>query len=100
MARVVVVNDDPDILNLVQTRLRQRGHKVVAVASGSDALQALAERGAPDVAVLDVSMPEMTGLELLQELRRREGLQDLPAVFLSARVLPDDIEAGRRLGAT
>jgi CheY-like chemotaxis protein len=50
--------------------------------------------------VLDVSMPEMTGLELLQELRQREGLQDLPAVFLSARVLPDDIEAGRRLGAT
>jgi CheY-like chemotaxis protein len=45
-------------------------------------------------------MPEMSGLELLAQLRARDGLSDLPAIFLSARVLPEDIAAGQALGAS
>ena len=100
MARVLVVDDDPDILNLVRVKLRARGHQVLGAGSGMEALQVVEERGAPEVAVLDVSMPVMTGLELLQRLRGRDGLGELPAIFLSARVLPEDVEAGRALGAT
>jgi CheY-like chemotaxis protein len=100
MARILVVDDDPDILNLVAFRLKRHGHNVIAVDSSEDALRVVDERGAPDVAVLDVSMPAPDGFELLGLLRQRETCGELPAIFLSARVLPADIEAGRALGAT
>ena len=100
MARVLVVDDDEDIRNLVQARLRAAGHLVVSASSGPEALDLVDEKGAPDVAVLDVSMPGMTGLDLLQQLRGREGMSELPVVFLSAKVQEEDIEAGRALGAT
>ncbi len=100
MARVLVVDDDPDILNLVSFRLRQKGHKVISANSSQEALSIVEERGTPDVAVLDVTMPAPDGFELLRLLRAREGAAELPAIFLSARVLPEDIEAGRAMGAT
>lgn len=99
MARVLVVDDDPDLLTLVGLQLRQHGHKVVTAASGPEALQIVSEMGAPEVAVLDVAMPEMNGLELLTRLRSLDGMTQLPAIFLSARVGPEDIAAGEGLGA-
>lgn len=94
MARVLVVDDDPDLLTLVGLQLRQHGHRVVTAASGPEALAIVAEKGAPEVAVLDVAMPGMNGLELLKHLRAMDGVADLPAIFLSARVGPEDIAAG------
>ena len=99
MARVLVVEDDPDIRQLVELRLRGLGHRVVAAASGPEALAVIAERGAPEVVVLDVAMPGMTGLEVLRTLRSQPEHAGLPAVFLSARVRPEDIAAGEELGA-
>lgn len=99
MARVLVVDDDPDLLTLVGLQLRQHGHKVVTAASGPEALKIVEELGAPEVAVLDVAMPEMNGLELLTKLRALDGMSELPAIFLSARVGPEDIAAGEALGA-
>jgi DNA-binding response OmpR family regulator len=55
--------------------------------------------GPPQVAVLDVAMPFMDGLELLQQLRAVTGMQELPAIFLSARVDRETVEAAHRLGA-
>lgn len=99
MARVMVVDDDPDIAELVERRLRADGHQTVRAANGEEALKLVAEKGAPDVAVLDVTMPGMSGMELLQKLRDQLADPELPVVFLSGRVQPDDIEAGRALGA-
>ncbi len=96
MAKVLVVDDDPDVLQLVSFRLRKAQHKVIAVSGGHEALEVVAERGAPDVAVLDVMMPGLDGLTLLRRLRGLEGLEKLPAIFLSARVQPEDIEAAGR----
>ena len=100
MARVLVVDDDPDILALVQRQLQTRGHQTLGAANPHEALALLQGRAAPDVAVLDVTMPRMTGLELASELRTRAGLEGLPVVFLSARVQPEDVAAGRALDAT
>lgn len=99
MARVLVVDDDPDILALVQRQLQARGHQTLGAVSPQDALDLLEGRAAPDVAVLDVTMPRMTGLELAGVLRSREGLAALPVVFLSARVQPEDVAAGQALDA-
>jgi CheY-like chemotaxis protein len=100
MARVLVVDDDPDLLTLVEMQLRHHGHLVVTATGGPDALDVVAAQGPPDVAVLDVAMPGMNGLDLLRELRAREETRQLPAIFLSARVGPEDIAAGTALGAT
>ncbi len=100
MAQILVVDDDLDLRGLLDVRLRKAGHQVLAAADGARALALVQEHGAPDLAVLDVMMPGMSGLELLVELRRRDGLERLPAIFLSARILPADIAAGRALGAT
>ena len=100
MAKILAVDDDADILNLVLSRVRSHGHQVAGAASAQEALEVVETRGAPDLVVLDVSMPGMTGFELLTELRGQAGLAELPAIFLSARVLPEDVEKGRALGAT
>jgi len=100
MAKVLVVEDDVDLRGLVENRLRRHGHRVVSVGSGEEALAAIAEKGAPDVAVLDVLMPGMSGLVLLRTLRAAPGTAHLPAVFLSGRVQESDIDAGRALGAS
>jgi CheY-like chemotaxis protein len=100
MAQILVVDDDPDLRGLVEYRLRKAGHDVVAASDGEGALAAVGARGRPDLAVLDVAMPGMSGLELLAALRTRADLRELPAVFLSARILPSDIAAGRALGAS
>lgn len=100
MAHVLVVDDDPDILMLVQMRLTTAGHQVLAVGSGQEALSLVEARGMPDIAVLDISLPGMDGFDLLRALQSQPGGAAMPAIFLSARVLPDDVAAGRALGAT
>jgi len=99
MARVLVVDDDPDLLTLVELQLRHHGHDVATANGGEQALAYVNANGRPDVAVLDVAMPGMNGFELLETFRRREDTADLPAIFLSARVSPRDIDQGRSLDA-
>lgn len=104
MARILVVDDDPDLLTLVEIQLRHNGFEVLAARGPEEALRVLDSIEAdpdarPEVGVLDVSMPVMSGLELLTEIRKRDGYGAFPAIFLSARTTPDDIEAGRSLDA-
>jgi CheY-like chemotaxis protein len=99
MAQLLVVEDNPDILHLIWTQMRARGHQVLGAASGPEALAAVELWGPPQVAVLDVAMPFMDGLELLQRLRAATASKELPAIFLSARVDRQTVEAAHRLGA-
>jgi len=99
MARILVVDDDRVLLRLVQWRLERAGHEVVSVPSPQDALELVLGGKTIDLVVLDVSMPEISGVEVLQTLRLGFGLNDLPAIFLSARISPEEIEAGQALGA-
>jgi CheY-like chemotaxis protein len=99
MARVLAVDDDRDLLKLVEHQLRRAGHSVAAASTGPQAVELVETHGAPDVAILDVAMPGMTGLQLLAELRARPAMERLPVIFLSARVSPQDVQMGRDLGA-
>lgn len=100
MARVLVVEDDEDIRNLVVLRLRSGGHQAVAVGDGAAALALLETREPPDVMVLDVGLPGMDGLTLLGAVRAHPGLQALPAIFLTSRVTEPDVARGRSMDAT
>lgn len=98
MALVLVADDDPAIRQLVVLRLEADGHECVAVENGAGALAAVRER-APDLAVLDVNMPGMSGFDVCQELRGEPALGRLPILILTASVQSADVTEGFDSGA-
>ena len=98
MARILVADDDVDIRELVEFKLSTLGHDVVAVGDGAAAIEACrAER--PDLAVLDVMMPGVSGLEAIKAIRATPELADLPVILLTARAQESDVETGFDSGA-
>jgi len=96
---VLIADDDADILLLVKAVLERSGHEVVAVSDGAEAL-AIVRARKPDLAVLDISMPEVDGLEVLRRLRADPTTSELPVVLLSARAQEADVERGFAIGAS
>jgi CheY-like chemotaxis protein len=88
MAHVLVVDDDPDIRELLEIRLARLGHDVVGVGSGEAALARMAA-GAPDVVVLDVVLMGMSGLDVLAAMRADGTLREVPVVILTGLVRDD-----------
>jgi CheY-like chemotaxis protein len=99
VARIVVCEDDPVILKLLQLSLRDTGHDLLLAQDGVAGLE-LIERECPDAVLTDVTMPRMGGLELADAIRARPALAHIPIVFLSALVQRAHREAGYRHGAT
>lgn len=99
MSRVLVVDDEETIRTLIQAHLKQTGHRVLTASSAEGALAAVREYGAPDVAVLDVSLPDVQGFVLARLLRAETGCETLPIIFLSANVDQPHIDKGREMGA-
>jgi two-component system OmpR family response regulator len=94
-AKLLVVEDEPNILELLAASLRYAGFEVVTAAAGSDAVQA-AQRHRPDLIVLDVMLPDMDGFDVLHRLRG--GGTRIPVVFLTARDSTEDKIRGLTLG--
>ena len=98
MARILVADDDVDIRELVEFKLSTMGHDVVAVGDGAAAIDAcMAEK--PDLAVLDVMMPGVSGLDAIRAIRAEPALADLPVILLTARAQESDVETGFDSGA-
>ena len=95
---VLVADDDEDVLLLIRMVLERDGHEVIVTRDGAEALAAGLERR-PDLAVLDVAMPELDGLEVLRRLRADANMTNMPVVLLSARVQEDDVRRGYDSGA-
>lgn len=93
MARLLVVDDERDICDLVVKRLRRQGHEVLSAGCGSTALSVVQLQGMPDAVILDVVMPGMDGFDLLDRLR--EQRPDLPALLLTV-LWQTDIHARMR----
>jgi CheY-like chemotaxis protein len=96
---VLVADDEQDILALVTTILERAGYEVLAVRDGAEALAAVRDRR-PDLAVLDISMPELDGLEVLRRLRTDTETSELPVVLLSAQAQEADVARGFATGAS
>jgi two-component system OmpR family response regulator len=94
-ARLLVVEDEPNILELLSASLRYAGFDVVTAAAGSEAVQA-AQRHRPDLIVLDVMLPDMDGFDVIRRLRG--GGARIPVVFLTARDATEDKIRGLTLG--
>ena len=97
-ARVVVADDDADIRDLVAFKLEAAGMDVVAVADGAAALEACQDVP-PDLVILDVMMPGMSGLDVCRALRDSIGLAQVPVILLTARAQESDVAQGFDAGA-
>jgi DNA-binding response OmpR family regulator len=95
---VLAADDDEDILALVAFRLERSGYTVIQARDGQQALElALAE--APDLAVLDVMMPKLDGVELTRRLRSEDATSRMPIILLTARAQDSDVAQGFEAGA-
>jgi DNA-binding response OmpR family regulator len=107
-SRILVVDDDPFIRHILQAMLEAEGYAVTQAQDGIEGLAALKQEGAPKSAtlspfalmVLDVMMPRMNGLEMLQELRKDPHFETLPVLMLTAENKPEDVARGYAAGAS
>lgn len=98
MARILIAEDEPDIRELVAFTLRFAGHEVTATANGEEALQQ-AGQIIPDIIIMDVRMPRMTGYDACRAMKADPILKDIPVVFLSAKGQDSEIQTGLDAGA-
>jgi CheY-like chemotaxis protein len=98
MARVLVIDDEPDVRWLIRMSLERAGHEVLAAEDGLRGI-ALAQKQRPEIIVLDLMMPVMDGYAVLAELAKDPRTADVPVVVLSARAIPDEAERATGAGA-
>lgn len=98
VCRVMVVDDDPHLLNLLELRLQEQGFAVTVASSAQQALEKVNDK-IPDIVIADIMMPGMDGYELCERIRQNEKLRNIPFVFLSALADTQDKVKGLRLGA-
>lgn len=98
MARILIAEDEPDIRELVAFTLRFAGHEVTTTMNGEEALHKAGEI-IPDLIMMDVRMPKMTGYDACRAMKQDAKLKDIPVVFLSAKGQDAEIQVGLEAGA-
>ena len=98
MAKILIAEDEPDIRDLVKFTLTFAGHEVIAVTNGAEAVDA-ARIEKPDMVLMDVRMPRMTGYEACAAMKADPALKHIPVVFLSAKGQETEIQVGLDAGA-
>ena len=98
MARILIAEDEPDIRELVAFTLRFAGHEVTTTANGEEALHQ-ATQIMPDIIIMDVRMPKMTGYDACRAMKADIALKDIPVMFLSAKGQESEIQTGLDVGA-
>ncbi len=98
MAKILIAEDEPDIRELVAFMLRFAGYEVLAASNGEEAVEA-ATHNIPDLVLMDVRMPRMTGYDACRIMKANPDLRDIPVVFLSAKGQESEIQSGLEAGA-
>ena len=96
---VLVVEDEPDAAELFAEMMRVNGFRVVKMFSSTPAIATIIQEK-PDVVILDVMMPDVSGLEVLRYMRRDPDLTHIPVIVVSAKSMPSDIRIGMEAGAS
>lgn len=97
---IVIADDDDSVRRLVEHKLSAAGYEVAAFVNGQEAWNHLQQSSAPDLCVLDVMMPGLSGLQILERLRDSEDTADVPVIVLSSRGREADVLDGLESGAT
>src|SRR5438067_9415665 len=98
MKKILLIEDDPDLYNLVQYNLEKEGFAFVGSMTGRGAIE-LCRRSRPDLIILDVMLPDSNGLDICRAIRRDPELAYIPLIFLTARASETDRIVGLELGA-
>jgi DNA-binding response OmpR family regulator len=98
-ARILVVDDDVAVQKLVVTLLERAEMEPISALNAAQAAQILREPPLPDLMVLDLMLPDVSGIDMLRQMRQRSTFQDLPVIILSALADPDQIREGLKAGA-
>lgn len=103
MAKILIAEDELDIRNLIIFTLKSAGHEITAATNGEDALQKAFEMAAqdnlPDLILMDVRMPRMTGYEACEKMKADPQLAEVPVAFLSAKGQEAEVQQGFDAGA-
>jgi len=95
---IMVIDDHPDILDIVKTILERSGYVVQVANSGMEAFSLL-EENKPDLIILDIMMPQLDGLKVLQQLKGNADYSSIPVILLTVKVQHEDVLKGYKLGA-
>jgi len=98
MAKILIAEDERDIRDLITFTLTFGGYQVVAAANGEEALEKARVEN-PDLILMDVRMPKMTGYEACQEMKKDDRIKHIPVVFLSAKGQDSEVATGLDVGA-
>jgi putative two-component system response regulator len=96
---ILVVDDNPDSLTILQSILQPRGYAVLVATSGREALRLVDGDPRPDLVLLDVMMPEMSGLEVLQKIKDANTTAKIPVILVTAKTHDEDVLSGYQYGA-
>jgi len=96
---IVIVEDEPDTAEMFAEMMRLSGYRVQKCHGGTQGIELIAQHR-PDAVILDIMMPDVSGLEVLRYMRRDPVLQSIPVVVVSAKSMPMDIREGLRAGAS
>ncbi|NDJ77810.1 MAG: response regulator [Chloroflexi bacterium] len=98
MAKILIAEDERDIRDLIEFTLKYAGHEVIKASNGAEAVE-LAPQVIPDLILMDVRMPRMTGYEACRTLKNMDNVKDIPIVFLSAKGQQSEMDTGLDAGA-
>jgi len=98
MPKILIAEDERDIRELIMFTLRFAGYDVIATANGQEAVEA-AQQDKPELIIMDVRMPKMTGYEACEAIKNNSELKHIPVVFLSAKGQETEIRTGMEMGA-
>ncbi len=98
MAKIIAVDDQPQILKIIKVKLEKEGHSVITVSNSLEAFDTV-KKEKPDVVLLDIVMPSKSGIEILKDIKGDPDLSDVKVVMLSANNEQENIDTARDSGA-
>lgn len=98
MAKILVVDDDPNLLEILRLNLELEGHEIISASDGEEALE-LISKILPDLIILDLMLPKVDGFSILKKIKSAAATRDIPVLILTAKEAPEDKIRGWELGA-
>ncbi|OHB17466.1 MAG: hypothetical protein A2749_01565 [Parcubacteria group bacterium RIFCSPHIGHO2_01_FULL_45_26] len=97
--KILMVEDDRFLREIAAKKLEVEGFVVISATGGTEALEYLGKNGKPDIIILDLILPGMSGFEILEKVKQDENLKNIPVIILSNLGQEEDIEKAKKLGA-